>query len=110
MRIGDKIRELRKSKNLWDVIEEQPGEQILGGLDAANRRILLNEAHTDLFEQSERGPPAFHRGRPRSVGQSSYLTRPTFNRPRIADLTWHPPFGTIPAWFNACSRPVLSVR
>ncbi len=35
----------------WDVIEEQPGEQILGGLDAANRKILLNEAHTDLFTE-----------------------------------------------------------
>lgn len=35
----------------WDVIEEQPGEQILGGLDAANRKILLNEAHGDLFDQ-----------------------------------------------------------
>jgi len=35
----------------WDVIEEQPGEQILGGLDAANRKILINEAHADLFEQ-----------------------------------------------------------
>jgi hypothetical protein len=35
----------------WDVIEERPGEQILGGLDAANRKILLNEAHADLFEQ-----------------------------------------------------------
>jgi hypothetical protein len=34
----------------WDVIEEQPGEQILGGLDAANRKILLNEKHVDLFE------------------------------------------------------------
>jgi hypothetical protein len=32
----------------WDVIEEQPGEQILGGLDAVNRKILLNGAHTDL--------------------------------------------------------------
>jgi hypothetical protein len=35
----------------WDVIQEQPGEQILGGLDVANRKILLNEAHSDLFEQ-----------------------------------------------------------
>ena len=35
----------------WDLIEEQPGEQILGGLDAVNRKILLNEAHKDLFEQ-----------------------------------------------------------
>ena len=35
----------------WDVIEEQPGEQTLGGLDAANRKILLNEAHTKLFEE-----------------------------------------------------------
>ena len=35
----------------WDVIAEQTGEQILGGLDVANRKILLNEAHSDLFEQ-----------------------------------------------------------
>lgn len=35
----------------WDVIEEQPGEQILGGLNADNRKILLNEAHTDLFDE-----------------------------------------------------------
>lgn len=35
----------------WDLIEEQPGEQILGGLDAANRKILLNEAHKDLFDE-----------------------------------------------------------
>lgn len=34
----------------WNVIEEQPGEQILGGLDAANRKILLNEVHSDLFD------------------------------------------------------------
>ena len=34
-----------------DVIEEQPGEQILGGLDVANRKILINEAHSDLFEE-----------------------------------------------------------
>ena len=35
----------------WDKIEEQPGEQILGGLDVANRKILINETHSDLFEQ-----------------------------------------------------------
>lgn len=35
----------------WDVIEELPGEQILGGLDAVNKKILLNEKHTELFEQ-----------------------------------------------------------
>lgn len=34
----------------WDVIQEQPGEQILGGLDVANRKILINEAHTALFD------------------------------------------------------------
>lgn len=34
----------------WDVIDERPGEQILGGLDAVNRKILLNERHLDLFE------------------------------------------------------------
>lgn len=36
----------------WDVIEEQPGEQILGGLDALNRKILLNEKHVELFEKT----------------------------------------------------------
>ena len=35
----------------WDVIQEQPGEQILGGLDVANRKILLNEVHSDLFNE-----------------------------------------------------------
>lgn len=34
----------------WDEIEELPGEQILGGLDAVNRKILLNERHTALFD------------------------------------------------------------
>lgn len=34
-----------------DVIQEQPGEQILGGLDVANRKILLNEAHSQLFDE-----------------------------------------------------------
>jgi hypothetical protein len=36
----------------WDVIEERPGEQILGGLDAVNKKILLNETHTGLFESN----------------------------------------------------------
>jgi len=33
----------------WDEIEEHPGEQVLGGLDAVNKLILLNAKHTDLF-------------------------------------------------------------
>ncbi len=36
----------------WDGIDEHPGEQILGGLDAANRKILLNEKHLGLFEKT----------------------------------------------------------
>jgi hypothetical protein len=35
----------------WDVIEEQPGEQILGGLVAAERKIVLNETHLTLFKE-----------------------------------------------------------
>ena len=35
----------------WDVIEEHPGERILGGLDAVNKKILLNEKHLGLFEE-----------------------------------------------------------
>lgn len=34
----------------WDVIEEQPGELILGGLVAEKRKILLNETHVDTFQ------------------------------------------------------------
>jgi hypothetical protein len=33
---------------LWDQIEEQPGEMILGSLDRKNRTIVLNEKHLDL--------------------------------------------------------------
>jgi hypothetical protein len=36
---------------LWDQIEEQPGEMILGSLDRKNRTIVLNEKHLELFEQ-----------------------------------------------------------
>ncbi len=35
----------------WDEIDEKPGELILGGLDASNRLIMLNEKHLDLFEK-----------------------------------------------------------
>jgi hypothetical protein len=35
----------------WDEIEEQPGEQILGGLVAAERKIVLNEKHLALFKE-----------------------------------------------------------
>ncbi len=36
---------------LWDQIEEQPGEMILGGLSRKSRTIVLNEKHLELFEQ-----------------------------------------------------------
>ena len=35
----------------WDEIEEGPGEQILGGLVAAQKKIVLNEKHLDLFKE-----------------------------------------------------------
>lgn len=35
----------------WDEIEEMPGEQILAGLDAVKRKILVNEKHIGLFEE-----------------------------------------------------------
>jgi hypothetical protein len=34
----------------WDEIEELPGERVLRGLDAVNKKILLNEKHTALFD------------------------------------------------------------
>lgn len=35
----------------WDEIEEMPGERILAGLDAVNRKILVNEKHVGFFEE-----------------------------------------------------------
>ncbi len=35
----------------WDEIEEQPGEQILGGLVAAEKKVVLNEKHLALFQE-----------------------------------------------------------
>jgi len=36
---------------LWDVIEERPGEMILGAIDPRARQIVINEKHVDLFRQ-----------------------------------------------------------
>lgn len=36
----------------YDEIEEHPGEQVLGGLDAVNRTILINMKHQDLFDKT----------------------------------------------------------
>lgn len=36
----------------YDEIEEMQGEQILGGLDAMTRTILINTKHNDLFEKT----------------------------------------------------------
>lgn len=36
----------------YDEIEEMPGEQILGGLDAMTKTILINTKHNDLFEKT----------------------------------------------------------
>ena len=50
----------------WDVIEEHPGEVILGGLIAAERKIVLNEKHVDTcrakpgLERSTVGHEAGH--------------------------------------------------
>ena len=35
----------------WEDIEEQSGEQILGGLVPEQKRIVLNSVHLDLFEE-----------------------------------------------------------
>ena len=36
---------------LWDQIEEQPGELILGGLQRQTRTIVMNEKHLALFNE-----------------------------------------------------------
>ena len=35
----------------WQDVAEQPGEQILGGLIHEQKRIVLNSAHVDAFEE-----------------------------------------------------------
>lgn len=48
----DKIIEnLFDLKISWEQIREYPGEIILGGLRPANREIILNEKHLDLFKE-----------------------------------------------------------
>ena len=39
----------------WDEIEEGPGEQILGGLHVASRRIYLNSKHVPICSRSNPG-------------------------------------------------------
>ncbi len=36
---------------LWDVIEERPGEVLLGAIDPRARRIVINETYVHLFEE-----------------------------------------------------------
>lgn len=36
---------------LWDVIEEEPGETVLGGIIPVDRLVVLNEKHRTLFEE-----------------------------------------------------------
>ncbi len=36
---------------LWDVIEERPGEMILGAINPRARQIVVNEKHADLLGQ-----------------------------------------------------------
>lgn len=36
---------------LWDTIEEEPGEMILGGLNPEERVIVINEKHRKQFEE-----------------------------------------------------------
>src|SRR4051794_20840452 len=45
------IEQVLKLSILWDYIEEQPGELILGGLQRKAATIVLNEKYLELFEQ-----------------------------------------------------------
>ena len=61
----------------WDEIEEGPGEQILGGLHVASRKIYLNTKHIPAVRGESgagaehdrpRGGPLGHRHRPGAPG------------------------------------------
>lgn len=63
---------------LWDQIEEQPGEMILGGLSRKSRTIVLNEKHLELFEQKPWPAPQHPgpRGRARRPRRRAGRARP----------------------------------
>ncbi len=49
--IDELIEDVYGLKILWEEIDEQPGETILGGLSTKEKIIVLNEKHRDLFRQ-----------------------------------------------------------
>ena len=70
----------------WDEIEEGPGEQILGGLHVASRKIYLNSKHIGLFERN----PGLERS---TIGHEAGhwdidIDRPTWPTRRSTASTW----------------------
>jgi hypothetical protein len=45
------IEHVLKLDLLWDVVEERPGEVILGAIKPRARQIVINETHVELFGQ-----------------------------------------------------------
>jgi hypothetical protein len=65
----------------WDEIEEGPGEQILGGLHVAGRKIYLNTKHLPLFEANpglERSTIGHEAGHWDIDIDRAHLAHPTF--------------------------------
>lgn len=65
----------------WDEIEEGPGEQILGGLHVASRKIYLNTKHVPLFEANpglERSTIGHESGHWDIDLDRAHLVHPTF--------------------------------
>ena len=76
----------------WDEIEEGPGEQILGGLHVANRKIYLNSKHIALFEANpglERSTIGHEAGHWDIDIDRAHLAHPTLNGIDLAPHVVH---------------------
>ncbi len=76
----------------WDEIEEGPGEQILGGLHVASRKIYLNSKHIPFFDANpglERSTIGHEAGHWDIDIDRAHLAHPTLNGVDLAPHVVH---------------------
>ena len=82
----------------WDEIEEGPGEQILGGLHVASRKIYLNTKHIRSSRRI-RGWSGARSATRRAIGTSTSTGR-----------TWPTPLSTASTWPRTSSTATVATR